>query len=1513
MTRIPLRLIWLLLAWLFAAPAMAASITANPTTCVDDASNGGTYAWSGLTNVGAQDNTYATASGLNSSITHYLVCTGYSFAIPAGATIDGIATGPWVNSTYTFTDNAMQLVKAGVVQATNLATGANTFPNGAGAMAAAPGQLVYGGSTNLWGNTWTVADINATNFGAAFAAQRGPYATTQTVGVDALPITVYYTPSGGGGGGGGGTSGSCTSSTVSTDTVITCTGNGSITIPSGVTSVRYLVVGGGGGGGGNTGGWASSGGGAGGVLNGTGFAVTAGTYAVTVGAGGAGGTGGVSVGANGSNSTFSTLTAIGGGGGASQGVNNNGSAGGSGGGGRGNGTGGAGTAGQGNAGGDGGGGGNRSSGGGGGAGTAGVTPTSSNGGNGGDGISDNITGTATFYGGGGGGGANNSTFTGGTGGLGGGATAPTSGNGVGGTPNTGGGGSGTAGGGTTTTGGAGGSGIVVIRYTTPVAAFPSVSSINTASTNPTSPNTSVSWTVTFDQSVTGVDTTDFTLVQSGGAAGASITSVSGSGTAWTVTANTGTGTSGTLGLNLVDDDTIVNSSITPLGGTGAGNGNFTGQTYTLAASISALATYQMDEASWNGTANEVADSSGNGYNAQSFNSATTDGATPAIGGSPGTCRYGVFDNGTTITSGYVQTPLPNLTTNFTVTAWVRTTDNTISGQRILIDDQNNTGGYGISLGDGGTGRIRFYSRGIAPIILDSTVTLANNTWYFTAVVADITNRIRTVYVFDTGGALLGSASDPTPFTGTWGTDAGPISIGGETNASTETPASFHFRGNIDEVQVFNAALSQAQAALIAAQTHPCTGFDHVLINAPTSAMALSDVPITIEPHTSTHTAIPNAGTILLTTSTGQGDWSIGTGTGTLTPGPANSGQATYTFGMTESIATLDLVYPAAGTVTIGVVDNASSANLLLNTPPSELANTITFTMPNFVFTDSACQHNVAFGTAGQCALVSWSPQVAGQNLTNVYITNVNNAGIPRRLSRNRTRTRNIDFGLSCHDPASNAGMQASFAGVTLPLCEPNGAQPTAWSTAVTATFPAGVPSAGPYTFNYPDVGKVELWMRNTNRTNQIGSSNPFVVVPHHFGISGVTGGPIKAGNNFSATMTALNALGATTPNFGQESSPESVAMSFTKCQPTGTNAVNGSFSGSVGAFAAGVTSASNLNWSEVGNGDLVATNTSYLGSGVTTTGNTGTGGTACNGTGGAGNVGPFIPDHFDTTVSQVSGVPMPCPSGLTCPALYNGFVYSGQAFTVNVYARNAAGSVTQNYDGTANTAPNFAKAVTLTAWDAIGSTTTQNPGGGALSNNTVPAASFTNGTTTLGTPATPIYTFGTVPTVPTDIYVRAKDTDNTTSLRGASSVEGGVKVVSGRIDISNAHGSELLSLPISVAIQYWDGTSYVTSDTDSVSSFSTTATGLTFSNCLPLPPSTTALPYCPPATLPTPASVVFTSGTGSFTLSAPGANNTGSVDMSIGVPSYLNSNTTRATFGVYSGNSNFIYMQEKFN
>ncbi|MDM8550173.1 choice-of-anchor Q domain-containing protein [Desulfobacterales bacterium HSG2] len=86
---------------------------------------------------------------------------------------------------------------------------------------------------------------------------------------------------------------------------------------------------------------------------------------------------------------------------------------------------------------------------------------------------------------------------------------------------------------------------------------------------------SVDFEVVFSTDVTGADAGDFELSPS--VTGAAITGVSGNGHIYTVSVNTGTG-EGTLQLNFADDDSVISScGDQPLGGSGEGNGDFSGQ------------------------------------------------------------------------------------------------------------------------------------------------------------------------------------------------------------------------------------------------------------------------------------------------------------------------------------------------------------------------------------------------------------------------------------------------------------------------------------------------------------------------------------------------------------------------------------------------------------------------------------------------------------------------------------------------------------------------------------------------------------------------------------------------------------------------------------------------------------------------------------------------------------------------------------------------------------------------
>ena len=159
----------------------------------------GTGFWLNPTNILAHDNVYATASigGKSAEATGYLQGTGYGFAIPGGATISGITVTAYVKASSppngSVLDSNVTLLKAGVLTGDNKAN-PNLWPT-----TPTSTPVVYGGPMDLWGTTWTPADINNSNFGIAMQAIIRPILGTEEAFVDYISITVSYLPSGGDG------------------------------------------------------------------------------------------------------------------------------------------------------------------------------------------------------------------------------------------------------------------------------------------------------------------------------------------------------------------------------------------------------------------------------------------------------------------------------------------------------------------------------------------------------------------------------------------------------------------------------------------------------------------------------------------------------------------------------------------------------------------------------------------------------------------------------------------------------------------------------------------------------------------------------------------------------------------------------------------------------------------------------------------------------------------------------------------------------------------------------------------------------------------------------------------------------------------------------------------------------------------------------------------------------------------------------------------------------------------
>lgn len=152
--------------------------------------------WTDPGNVFADDGAYATAALHGSEgpfSTYYLDTSGYDFAgIPVGATIDGLELSVVGKSNSGSSPVNAQFRK-----------GADWFFCDAdfsgGGFGTSDGTRTAGGASDLCGTSWTRADVTAGTFAARFNALVAGL-SADTVSIDHVRVTVYYTGGGGGGG-----------------------------------------------------------------------------------------------------------------------------------------------------------------------------------------------------------------------------------------------------------------------------------------------------------------------------------------------------------------------------------------------------------------------------------------------------------------------------------------------------------------------------------------------------------------------------------------------------------------------------------------------------------------------------------------------------------------------------------------------------------------------------------------------------------------------------------------------------------------------------------------------------------------------------------------------------------------------------------------------------------------------------------------------------------------------------------------------------------------------------------------------------------------------------------------------------------------------------------------------------------------------------------------------------------------------------------------------------------------
>ncbi len=893
---------------------------------------------------------------------------------------------------------------------------------------------------------------------------------------------------------------------------------------------------------------------------------------------------------------------------------------------------------------------------------------------------------------------------------------------------------------------------------------------------------------------------------------------------------------------------------------------------THACSAALVARYDFNETAYTGAAGEWKDTAALGigpFDGRGQGSAmpVTASANPARGGSPGTCSYASLAGPSANGPSLVATGLPTTTTTgatTTVAFWMNWSG---SNDGIVVS----FGEYDLWFASGHFG----FNTDSSDIWGISSSGMAGVWKHVVAVFVNGSVTSSQLYIDGTLQTLTQRMGTPNAARAVTTTTLQVSGYTADTN--------HRFSGLVDSLRIYNGAPSAAQIASLVAETpSTCVPPLHHLEIQHGSGSGLTCTPstLTIRACQDAACATPYTGGVSgsFSATGGRVSWPDGAGF-TIAAGSSST---------TERVQ--------VSTTTATVLGATGSS------PVPSSATTCNFGSPACTFTaaDSGFLFDVPNHVSEVLQTVSVSAVRKSDNSTSCT---------PAFASTSKT----VTFTCGYANPSSGT-LPVRVGGTALNASASSGAACDAVGRGVSLAFNAsGVAST---TVQYADVGQVTL---NASYTGSAGSGDAglvmtgtdrFIAAPDSFTVSGVTSGPIRAGGSFGATVSARNSAGNTTPNHGRESSPEGVTLAWVRLQPTGSGAVDGSFSGSLGSFSGGAASSTSLAWTEVGRGDLLARSSSasgYLGSGVRAFGSSlasgarrcateggncvlpggttatvyygengsyavkpaQTGTVACtNGNFGDplrgtvkqcfyavssasnGSVGNFIPDRFTVAATHA------CAS----------FSYAGQPIATTVTARNAAGNTTLNFNGSATTTPVFAQAVTLSEPAALGL--------GTLAGNSIAASAFAAGVAT----ATPSYAFTQKATAPQTLVLRASNNASGSALISSQGdAEPSLPLRSGRLRLSNAYGKATAALQLAAVTEYWAGNSWLLNSADSCTAVA--GASMALSN------PRTATGAASTATS-SAGALAISNGSGSITLAAPSpAGSSLSLDLAVNLGS----------------------------
>ena len=806
----------------------------------------------------------------------------------------------------------------------------------------------------------------------------------------------------------------------------------------------------------------------------------------------------------------------------------------------------------------------------------------------------------------------------------------------------------------------------------------------------------------------------------------------------------------------------------------------------------------------------------------------------------------------------------NLLGTGTVAFWVRTTSDWTQGEDIQLLDATAVKGEWFYLSRTTKNTLFFEvldSTGVLRSVETAALSFKADTWVHLAVSWNFNGQAAansdSLTVFVDGVAAATSAFTSS---GTVRAQVGTLHLGDNPTGSVGTRGSVRSAaGTFDEVQVYNFAMMAAQVAAIRAASRSCTPtvFERVEIqHASGSGVTCSPSTVTLRAcQNAACTALYTGGVAGVLSASGapatQWDGSTGNATGARFVIPPGSSSVTKSFQV-----------PVAGSVVLGASQFSVGANAATSCNFGSPACTFTTSAAGFLMSvpdhaaDTATPLTMRAVRASDNALVCVPAFASTTRPVTLRCSHTNPA----------SGTRPVRIGGTALNAAASATSACDASGQTLNLAfDGSGiATPTlqyadVGRVSVTASFTGtsaletGLSMSGSTSFVARPAG---FTLGNVRQTAAPGLANP--------GATGAGGAAfVRAGESFSATVTAVTSSGAAAPNFGRESPAEGVALTQTLQQPAGGNAGALSGGGVPGAsFTNGVATVTSLAFSEVGIITLSAAlaDGDYLGAG------------AVPASAGA-TIGRFVPARF-----ALSGGSVAHRSTLAC-APASGFTHLGENFRLGLTltAQNLAGAATTNYAGAfAKLDPANASAWNLAGVDGATAFTVANgrlalgSASGSFSAGVASGVTLIAQVPRAAAPDGPFNAaLGIAPVDADGVALATFDIDTDSAVAGNDRARvANVALRFARLRLQSAAGAADRALALPVLSEYWNGSNFDVNTLD---------------NCTTLPLSTFSFGNLrrslTPADTTATAPVALSGGRGTLRLSPPGGGRSGSFDV----------------------------------